>query len=69
MSETTETEEKWVVQYKPRENFPWMVSGSFGNRERAVEYMDNQRSHRQNVYAWRLVHRVTTTTVAEEVVE
>ncbi len=67
MSET-QTEEKWVVQYKPRENFPWMVSGSFSNKTRAVEYMDNHKSHRQNVFAWRIVHRVTVTTVTEEVV-
>jgi hypothetical protein len=65
---TTQTEEKYIVQYKPRENFPWMVSGSFYNPHNAGKYLDHHRATRPNVFAWRLVHRVTVTTVTEEVV-
>jgi hypothetical protein len=66
---TTQIEEKYIVQYKPRDNFPWMVSGSFSNKGNAAYYLANHKATRPNVFAWRLVQRVTVTTVTEEVVE
>ncbi len=67
MSET-QTEEKWVVQYQPEDDAPWIISGSFGPGDDANGYLERQRERRPGV-KWRLVHRVTVTTVTEEVVE
>jgi len=65
----TETEERWIVQYKPRENFPWMMTTWFGDRDSAQNYMQIHKRALPNVFARRVVHRVTVTTVTEEVVE
>ncbi len=67
MSETTSAEEKWIVQYKPWDDAPWMCDESFLRCEPAKQYLQaNQGRH----YAhWRLVHRHTVTTVTEEVIE
>ena len=65
---TTATETKWLVQYQPTDEYPWMVSGSFSNEGNAAYYLANHKATRPNV-KWRMVHRVTVTTVTEEVVE
>ncbi len=69
MSETTGAEEKWVVQYKPWDDAPWICDEAFPPLcfEDAEVYLARQRERRPNV-KWRLVHRVTVTTVTEEVV-
>ena len=65
---TTTTETRWVVQYQPEDDAPWIVSGSFVLDANANGYLERQRERRPGVQ-WRLVHRVTVTTVTEEVVE
>jgi hypothetical protein len=69
MSETTGAEEKWVVQYKPRDVAPWICDETFPflRFEAAEVYLERQRERRPGV-KWRLVHRHTVTTVTEEVV-
>ena len=64
----TTTETRWVVQYQPEDDAPWIISGSFGLGDDANGYLERQRERRPGVQ-WRLVHRVTVTTVTEEVVE
>jgi hypothetical protein len=64
----TTTETRWVVQYQPEDDAPWIVSGSFGLSDDANGYLERQRERRPGVQ-WRMVHRVTVTTVTEEVVE
>lgn len=63
----TTAETKWVVQYQPEDDAPWIISGSFVLDDDANGYLSRQRERRPNV-KWRLVHRVTVTTVTEEVV-
>ena len=65
---STATEHKWLVQYQPEDDAPWLLSDSFQLDENANGYLERQRERRPNV-KWRLVHRVTVTTVTEEVVE
>ena len=64
----TTAETKWVVQYQPEDDAPWIVSGSFVRDDDANGYLSRQRGRRPGV-KWRLVHRVTVTTVTEEVVD
>jgi hypothetical protein len=68
MSETIATEHRWLVQYQPEDDAPWLLSGSFVLSDNAKGYLSRQRERRPGV-KWRLVHRVTVTTVTEEVVE
>jgi hypothetical protein len=56
------------VQYQPEDDAPWLLSDSFQLDENANGYLARQRERRPGV-KWRLVHRVTVTTVTEEVVE
>jgi hypothetical protein len=65
---STATEHKWLVQYQPEDDAPWLLSESFQFDDNANGYLARQRERRPNV-KWRLVHRVTVTTVTEEVVE
>ena len=68
MSETIATEEKWVLQYAPWGPATWLCSDSFtlrGDADRCLDRWEKLRPHVQ----WRIVHRVTVTTVTEEVVE
>jgi hypothetical protein len=64
----TNREHSYRVEYQPEDEAPWMLSGSFVAHENANGYLSRQRERRPAV-KWRIVHRVTTTTVAEEVVE
>jgi hypothetical protein len=64
----TNREHSYRVEYQPEDEAPWMLSESFVAHENANGYLSRQRKRRPNV-KWRLVHRVTTTTVTEEVVE
>ena len=57
-----------LVQYQPEDHAPWLLSKSFHLDENARSYLERQRGRRPNV-KWRIVHRVTVTTVTEEVVE
>ena len=65
---STATEHKWLVQYQPEDDAPWLLSDSFQLDENANGYLARQRERQPDV-KWRLVHRVTVTTVTEEVVE
>ncbi len=65
---STATEHKWLVQYQPTDRAPWLLSESFVLGDNANGYLARQRERRPGV-KWRLVHRVTVTTVSEEVVE
>jgi hypothetical protein len=65
---STATEHKWLVQYQPEDDAPWMLSESFQLDANANGYLARQQKRRPGV-KWRIVHRVTTTTVSEEVVE
>ena len=65
---STATEHKWLVQYQPEDDFPWLLSESFQLDDNANKYLERQRKRRPGV-KWRIVHRVTVTTVTEEVVE
>jgi len=69
MSETTRAEEKWLVQYGTCDDALWICDEAFPSRclEDAEAYFERQRERRPGV-KWRLVHRVTVTTVTEEVV-
>jgi hypothetical protein len=66
MSETIATE-KWVLQYAPWGDGTWMCSESFILLADADQCLDRLEILRPNVQ-WRIVHRVTVTTVTEEVV-
>jgi hypothetical protein len=69
MSETIATEHKWIVQYQPCDDAPWICDDAFPylRFEAAEVYLERQRERRPGT-KWRLVHRVTVTTVTEEVV-
>ena len=64
----TDREHRYRVEYQPTDKAPWLLSESFVLSENAKGYLERQRERRPNV-KWRLVHRVTVTTVTEEVVE
>jgi hypothetical protein len=68
MSETTGAEEKWVVQYQRCDDAPWICDDVFPylRFEGSEAYLERQRERRPGV-KWRLLHRVTVTTVTEEV--
>jgi len=69
MSEAIATEERWLVQYKPCGAAPWICDEAFPvlRFDAAEVYFERKRKQRPGVQ-WRLVHRVTVTTVTEEVV-
>ena len=64
----TDREHRYRVEYQPTDEAPWLLSGSFVLNQNANGYLERQRERRPGV-KWRLVHRVTVTTVTEEVVE
>ena len=64
----TNEEHRYRVEYQPTDEAPWLLSESFVIKENASGYLERQRERRPGVQ-WRLVHRVTVTTVTEEVVE
>ena len=64
----TDREHRYRVEYQPTDEAPWLLSESFVLSENANGYLARQRERRPNV-KWRLVHRVTVTTVTEEVVK
>jgi hypothetical protein len=68
MTKTIATEEKWVLQYAPWGPATWLCSDSFTLRGDADRCLDRRKKLRPDVQL-RLVHRVTVTTVTEEVVE
>jgi hypothetical protein len=64
----TNREHSYRVEYQPEDEAPWMLSESFRLDDNANGYLSRQRERRPEV-KWRLLHRVTVTTVTEEVVE
>jgi hypothetical protein len=69
MSQKTMTDNQWIAQCQPHKDEAWMFADCWFDLERAERYVAYQRATRRDVHAWRLVHRVTVTTVTEEVVE
>jgi hypothetical protein len=69
MSQTTEARERWVVQYRPCDDAPWIWDEAFPLLcfQDAEAYLQQQRKRRPGVQ-WRLMRRHTVTTVTEEVV-
>jgi hypothetical protein len=64
----TNEEHRYRVEYQPTYGAPWLLSDSFVLSDNANGYLERQRERRPGV-KWRIVHRVTVTTVTEEVVE
>jgi hypothetical protein len=64
----TTREQKYLVQYQPEHKAPWLLSESFISKDHATGYLERQQKRRPNE-RWRLILRLTVTTVTEEVLD
>jgi hypothetical protein len=70
MSESkARTQEQWIVLYFSNTRSDWLIDDVLCTLQEAQRYIQNQPPRRPPVDAWRIVHRVTKTTVTETVIE
>ncbi len=72
MSETTTRDVEYVIEYKPTKKaewMPWLLTFHWNSLENAEKYTAGQKVVFPHLFAWRIVEKVTTTTVVSTVVE
>jgi hypothetical protein len=71
MAETTGRDVVYVIEYKPTKKaewMPWLLTFEWSSLKNAEQYLAGQRVVFPDLFGWRIVEQVTTTTVTREVI-